>query len=159
MTQKAALRALVTALILVATISCSSKPRPSEQESIDDFSVDKLTEHQRKVVVLNFWAIWCAPCRTEMPDLETVYQQYRDQGVVVLAVNVSESSADIIAFARRQGLTFPILRDSQQEAMRAYKVRVLPTTVFIDRQGQVRHRQLGTMTESFLRQQVESLLE
>ena len=159
MTHKAALRALVTSLILVATISCSSQPGPSKPESIDDFSVDKLTEHQRKVVVLNFWAIWCAPCRTEMPDLETVYQQYRDQGVVVLAVNVSESSADITAFARRQGLTFPILRDSQQQAMKAYEVRVLPTTFFIDRQGQVRHRQLGTMTESFLTQQIESLLE
>lgn len=159
MTHKTALRAFITALILIASIGCSSQPQPSELQSIDDFTVEKLNEYQGKVVILNFWAVWCGPCRIEMPGLEAVYQQYRDQGVVVLAVNVSESSADITNYARKLGLTFPILRDSQQEAMRTYNVRVLPTTLFIDRQGQVRQRKLGTMTKSFMMQQIESLLE
>jgi peroxiredoxin len=159
MAHKAALRTFATMLILVAIIGCSPQSQPSELQSIDDFTVERLNEYRGQVVVLNFWAMWCRPCRVEMPDLEAVYQEYREQGVVVLAVNVSESSADIANFAKELGLTFPILRDSKQEAMREYNVRILPTTYFIDRKGQVRHNRVGTMTKSVMTKQIESLLE
>jgi len=94
-----------------------------------------------------------------MPDLEAVYRQYRDQGMIVLAVNTSEGSADIIAYAQKLGLTFPILRDSQHRAINEYNIQALPTTFFIDRQGQVRRRQVGAMSKSFIVQQVKPLLD
>jgi len=159
MTQKAALRAFATALILVTIIGCSSQPQSSELQSIEDFTIEKLNEYRGKVVLLNFWAIWCKACRTEMPDLETAYQEYRDQGVVVLGVNVSESSGDITDYAQELGLTFPLLRDSEQKAMKTYNVKVLPTTFFIDQQGQLRHRQPGAMSKSFIIQRIGSLLD
>ena len=159
MTHKTALRTFATMLILAAVIGCSSQSQPSEFQSIDDFTVEKLNEYRGQVVVLNFWAKWCKPCRVEMPDLEAVYQEYREQGVVVLAVNVSESSPDIADFAEELGLTFPILRDSKQEAMREYNVKILPTTCFIDREGRVRHSRVGAMTKSVMTKQIESLLE
>ena len=98
------------------------------------------------------------PCVVEMPALEAIYQEYQDDGVVVLGVNVTDNSDTILAFVSEHGLTFPVLRDPRQEAMKAKNVRVLPTTFFIDRQGQIQERKLGAMTESFLREQVESLL-
>ena len=159
MTHKAALRASAATLILVAIIGCSSQPQSSELQSTEDFTVEKLNEYQGKVVLLNFWAIWCKACRTEMPDLEAAYQEYRDQGVVVLGVNVTESIADITDYARELGLTFPILRDSEQKAMKTYNVRVLPTTFFIDQQGQLRHRQPGAMSKSVITQRITSLLD
>lgn len=159
MTHKIALRTFATTLILVAIVGCSSQGQPSDLEPIDDFTVERLNEYRGQVVVLNFWAIWCGPCRVEMPDLEAVYQEYQEQGVVVLAVNVSESSADIADYAKELGLTFPILRDSKQEAMREYNVKILPTTYFIDRKGRIRHSRVGTMTKSVMTKQIESLLE
>jgi thiol-disulfide isomerase/thioredoxin len=146
-------------LILVAVIGCTSQGQPSDVPSIDDFTAQRLDEYRGQVVVLNFWAVWCKPCRVEMPDLEAVYQEYREQGAVVLAVNVSESSADIADFAEELGLTFPIFRDSKQEAMREYNVKILPTTFFIDRKGLVRHSRVGTMTKSVMTKQIEALLE
>ncbi len=163
-THQAALRALATVLILVAIVGCSSQPQLTPLQSyqlgsIEDFTPDRLNEYRGKVVLLNFWAIWCAPCRSEMPDLEAVYRQYRDQGMIVLAVNTSEGSADIIAYAQKLGLTFPILRDSQHRAINEYNIQALPTTFFIDRQGQVRRRQVGAMSKSFIVQQVKPLLD
>ncbi len=108
--------------------------------------------------MINFWAIWCAPCRAEMADLDAVYRQYRDKGVVILAVNVAENSSDISTFATNMGLTLPIFRDSQQRITKAYNINALPTTFFIDRQGQMRRRQIGMMSRDFMVQQIESLL-
>jgi thiol-disulfide isomerase/thioredoxin len=120
--------------------------------------MDKLNQYRGKIVLLNFWAIWCKYCIQEMPDLEAVYRQYRDQGVVVLAVNVTEDEAAILDYAKKSGLTFPMLRDTDQLASKAYKVQAFPTTVFMDRQGKVRYTQIGAMKKSFMVQQIEALL-
>ncbi len=90
--------------------------------------------------------------------MEAIYQEYQGDGVVVLGVNVSDGSDAILAFVREHGLTFPVLRDPVQEAMKTYDIRVLPTTFFIDRQGQIQQRKLGAMSASFLKEQIESLL-
>jgi len=147
-------------------MGCGSQPDPtpaqsdqSQPASIGEFSSEKLDEYLGSVVVVNFWAIWCLPCRIEVPALEAAHRRYRDQGVIVLAVNVSESSSDILSFAQKQGLTLTLLRDSQQRAMKTYDVSMLPTTLFIDRQGQIRLRQVGAMSQAFVEQQIESLLQ
>ena len=165
MKHKLILRALEVTIVLLTIIGCTSKPQSTPTPlPIADFAAHdlngnpvKLSDYLGKIVVLNFWATWCPPCRAEMPGLEAFYQEYRDQGVVVLAVNVSDSAADIIAFAREYGLTFPILRDSQREGIRTYKVQALPTTFFLDRQGQVRHRQVGAMSKDAFAQLLERL--
>jgi len=163
MIRKLPLHALVTTLLLLAIVGCNSQPRPTELES-DFTALDlegspvKLSDHLGKIVVLNFWAIWCLPCRIEMPALEAVYQEYGDREVIILAVNVSESASDIIAFGKEYGLTFPMVRDPELQAAQKYGIRSLPTTFFIDREGQVRASRVGTVNRAFVRQQIELLL-
>jgi peroxiredoxin len=90
--------------------------------------------------------------------MEAVYRKYRDQGVVIVAVNVAESSEIIIAFADRLELTFPILSDSERKAMNAYGIRFLPTTLFINREGQIVSRVEGMLDQDALSTQIEELL-
>ena len=166
MNHRLALRTFVTMLLLAAVmlVGCKSQSAPAPENTarpttVETFTAETLEQYGGKIVVLNFWAIWCGPCRSEMPDLEAVYQQYRDHGVVVVGVNVTESSADILAFAQKLNLTFPLLRDAEAEGATAYSIRALPTTLFIDREGQVQHRQLGSMKKDFIVAKVESLLQ
>jgi len=162
MTSKLLACALVIPLIVFTLVACGSNsptatPQPAGFELlVEDLDGNpvRVSDYRGKVVVVNFWAIWCPPCRVEMPDLDAVYRQYRDRGVVILAVNVSESSADIQAFAQKLGLSLLMLRPSV-----TYRIEALPTTFFIDRQGQVRRRQVGAMSKSFMVQQVEALLQ
>jgi thiol-disulfide isomerase/thioredoxin len=166
MLQRIILVTLVAASVLTSAIGCATQPKPtsaqsdeSQAASLGEFRSETLDEYLGSVVVVNFWAIWCAPCRAEVPALETAHRRYRDQGVVILTVNVSEGSSEILSFAQKQGLTLPLLRDSQQRAMKTYDVSMLPTTLFIDRQGKTRLRQVGAMSEAFIERQIESLLE
>ncbi len=154
---------LVIAVLISAVIAGCSAPSQSTSETADStavaaFTADTLSDYSGQVVILNFWATWCMPCVVEMPALAAIYQEYQGDGVVVLGVNVSDGSDAILAFVREHGLTFPVLRDPVQEAMKTYDIRVLPTTFFIDRQGQIQQRKLGAMSASFLKEQIESLL-
>jgi cytochrome c biogenesis protein CcmG/thiol:disulfide interchange protein DsbE len=157
----------ILAVILLVAVGCSGQAQPSAQSAepstdglpaIEEFSDTTLGQYAGQVVLLNFWAVWCQFCRAELPELQAVYQQYRDQGVVVLALNVSESSEDTAAYVAKAGLTFPVYRDGGQTTMRAFGARLLPTTVFINRQGQVHYRQVGAVSRESLAQQVEDLL-
>lgn len=163
MTQGSKWRAwMARALILAATVACTAPPQSTPAASsavqIEEFAEETLAQYQGKVVLLNFWAIWCPPCRAELPDMEAIYRKYRDQGAVILAVNVSENSEDIIAFADKLDLTLPILRDSRQKSMRAYGVRALPTTLFINREGQIVSREVGALDQDSMSAQIEQLL-
>ena len=153
---------MALALILCAAAACrapaQSTPAASPAVQIEEFTEATLAQYRGKVVLLNFWAIWCPPCRAELPDMEAIYRKYRDQGAVILAVNVSENSEDIIAFADKLELTLPILRDSGQKSMRAYGVRALPTTLFISREGQIVSREVGALDQDSMSAQIEQLL-
>jgi len=126
---------------------------------VDPFSAERLEKYRGQVVVLNFWAIWCKPCRSEMPDLQAVYKEYQDRGVVVVGLNVTESSEDIVAFAQENAITFPLFRDVGQQFMQTNEVRVLPTTFFIDRDGQIKLRLLGVLSQGLVGRQIEALLD
>jgi thiol-disulfide isomerase/thioredoxin len=97
------------------------------------------------VVVLNFWATWCEPCRTEMPTLELLQQRHERSGLVVIAVNFKESAPAIRRFLDVQPMSIPILLDADGDATSAWTPRVFPTTVIVDRQGQPRTMVLGEM--------------
>lgn len=160
-----ALRAFMTILLLAAVLAgCKSQPSPAPENtavptSVETFTSETLQQYRGEIVLLNFWATWCGPCRSEMPDLESVYQQYRERGVVVVGVNVTESAADILAFAQKLNLTFPLVRDAESHGTMTYSIRAIPTTLFIDGEGRVQHRQLGLMKKAFIVDKVESLLQ
>ena len=104
----------------------------------------RLADLRGKVVLLNFWATWCVPCRTEMPALEALYQRHKEAGLVVLAINMDTlSSAGLEAFVKEVAVTFPIVLDPAWSTARLYQVRGLPTTYLIDRAGDVVVREVG----------------
>jgi len=109
-----------------------------------------LSDWRGRVVLLNFWASWCAPCRQEMPLLQATYETYRDAGVMVLAVNLREERRRVAAFVEDLKLDFPVLLDEKADVGTLYRVRGAPTTYFIDRDGVIRQRYVGPLTSEVL---------
>ena len=121
-----------------------------------------LADLQGRVVVLNFWASWCPPCRAEMPAFEQAFRKYEDQGLVVLAVNASHQDpfGDMQAFLEPLAPTFTILRDATGAVNRLYAITSLPTTFFIARDGTIRDLVIGgPLTEAGLAGRIETLLQ
>lgn len=110
----------------------------------------KLADYKGKTVVLNFWASWCEPCRQEMPDLQAQYDRWRDQGVVVLAVNEAESKITAGAYVQQLGLKFPVALDSKEDVRKLYGVYNYPSSVFIGPDGKIGKVVEGPMTASFI---------
>jgi peroxiredoxin len=106
--------------------------------------VRRLTDHEGRVVLLNFWAIWCAPCRKELSALEALHAELGDEGLAIVAVNVDRGGAERVQrFAEQKGLSFEILLDPQQRAAVGYGVVGYPTTVVIDRAGRIVFSEVG----------------
>ncbi|MXX09986.1 MAG: TlpA family protein disulfide reductase [Nitrospira sp. SB0677_bin_15] len=103
-----------------------------------------LPDYRGKVVLLNFWATWCGPCRVEMPSMEHVYQDLKNEGFAILAIS-SDPQGSIVTrpFVEAQGLTFPILHDSDYQVSGSYGVRTLPMSFLIDRNGTLTQRVFG----------------
>lgn len=122
----------------------------------------KLSDLRGQAVLVNLWATWCPPCRAEMQTIETVYNEYKDQGLIVLAVNMTylDDPLDIMPFVNEQGLTFPILLDETGEMANAYQLRSLPTSYFVNRDGTINEVVIGgPMAEALLRARVEEILK
>ncbi|MFQ5717485.1 MAG: TlpA disulfide reductase family protein [Nitrospinales bacterium] len=99
---------------------------------------ENLENYRGKVVILNFWATWCAPCRVEMPSFETLYQRYRSEGLTVLAVSIDKTGVEgVQKFAREYQLSFPILMDTGGKAEKLYPSLAIPATFVIDKTGRV----------------------
>ena len=99
----------------------------------------RLSEFRGEVVLINFWATWCGPCRQEMPVLEKLYSRYRDVGFELLGVSIDENSAKARNMAKRLKVNYPILFDLEKDVSELYDVDAMPTTVIVDRDGRVRH--------------------
>ena len=116
-----------------------------------------------KVVVVNFWATWCLPCREETPALEKAYEQYKDSGMVILGVNLTDqdSISEVESFVQEFKLTYPILLDRDGTVSNSlYQIRGLPTTFFVNREGIIRTVVVGgPMSETFIRSKIEALLQ
>ena len=104
-----------------------------------------LSDYKGKVVILNFWATWCPPCRAEMPSMETLYQRYKDQGLEMLAVNLRENNAVVRQFIRNGGYTFPVLMDNDGRTGNTYGIEAIPTSFIIDRDGKIIGRLVGSI--------------
>lgn len=112
-----------------------------------------------QVLLVNFWATWCPPCRAEMPLLQSVYQAHRERGLVVLAIDVAENPATVEQYARELGLTFPILLDQQIGVSTAFQVNALPTSFFVDRAGVIRASYMGALNRAYIEAQLAPLWE
>ena len=142
-------------------------PAPKEGFSAPDFTLQTLdgnTVHLRglkgKVVLVNFWASTCHPCKAEMPAMERVYQQERANGFVVLAITAEPSVSAVRSFVQSYRITFPVLLDKGAKVSREYRVYGTPTSFFVDRRGVIRWVVFGgPMSEALIRSKVETLLK
>ena len=128
----------------------SGKAHDFEIETFDGEML-RLSDLEGKVVVLNFWASWCPPCRWEMPFFEEMNQEYKDQEVVFLGVAMSDTLDSAKEFAESAGVTYPIGLDTTNDIARNYKVISLPTTFFIGRDGNIERRLVSAANEGVLK--------
>ena len=103
----------------------------------------KLGELRGQVVMINFWATWCGPCRQEMPHLNRIHERYQKAGFILLGVNLDEQPEAAHAMVRKLAIGFPVLFDSGKRVSRLYDVSAMPSTILIDRDGRVRHVHRG----------------
>jgi len=122
----------------------------------DGTTVRKLSDYRGKTVVLNWYASWCGPCRTEMPDFEAAYQEL-DGELVVLALNLMESRSTAVNMLESVGATFPSVLDSDGAVASHYGVRGMPTTFFLDADGVIRASGTGRITDETLRLELTKL--
>lgn len=114
----------------------------------------RLSDFRGHKVLVNFWASWCPPCRAEMPHIQKFYEKYKDRGVAVLSVNLAslEKNDEMAAsFARKHGLAFPIVLDSDGGVLSTFKVKAYPTTFVVDENGVVQHIVVGPMTLDYMK--------
>lgn len=119
-----------------------------------------LVDLRGKAVVLNYWVTWCVPCREEMPEIEAVFQEYEDDGLVVLSVNGTkqDAMADIEAFLGEVQVSFPVLLDHSEQVYNDYRILFMPTTFFIDPHGVIQDIVLGSTNADGFRSRVEQLV-
>jgi cytochrome c biogenesis protein CcmG, thiol:disulfide interchange protein DsbE len=130
-------------------------------QSLDGKTVT-LSKLKGSAVLVNLWATWCLPCRAEMPAIEKMVKEYQDQGLVVLAVNMTyqDDAAAVLPFAQAHSLTFPILLDPNGLVGSAYQLRSLPSSYFINRLGLINEVVIGgPMAEALLRTRIEQILK
>ena len=139
---------LALALSVVAAASLASsgltgQPAPDFALKSSDGSNLRLSEYRGDVVMINFWATWCGPCRQEMPLLDELYSRYNRVGFSLLGVNIDDDSSKAMNMVSELGVSFPVLFDSRKEVSRLYEVDAMPVTVIVDREGRVRHVHQG----------------
>ena len=122
----------------------------------------RLSDLQGHPVLLNFWARWCWPCRLEMPELVKAYERYRDQGLVIVGVDLQEPNKTVLSFAEEFGIEFPLAIDRDGEMRDVWRlggpIQGLPTSYFIDSTGVVRDRFFGPLTEEFIDERLAKIL-
>ncbi|HSH29472.1 MAG TPA: TlpA disulfide reductase family protein [Thiohalobacter sp.] len=123
------------------------EPVPAPEFALEDMDgeIHRLSDLRGRVVMVNFWATWCPPCREEMPSMEAVYQDLKDQGFRVLALNQWETPDQVFPYMGQLDVypSFPVLFDRDSSVAEAYGVKGLPTTVLVDKQGRVVYRAVG----------------
>ena len=139
---KKSLIGLVFGMFAAATLASSGM----EGQQAPDFALKsstgenlRLSEYRGDVVMINFWATWCGPCRQEMPLLDELYTRYQRVGFNLLGVNIDDDSRKAMKMVSELGVNFPVLFDARKEVSELYEVEAMPVTVLVDREGTVRH--------------------
>ncbi len=136
----------------------SSGPAPDFTLYLFDGGTLRLSDQRGKVVVLNFWASWCQPCKDEAPDLERTWRRYKDRGVIFIGVNWSDTEAKARAYLAEFQITYPNGPDLGRRIGQKYRIQGVPETFFIDKQGNVRDVVIRPLTEAELVSRIEQLL-
>lgn len=120
----------------------------------------RLSEQRGKVVMLNFWASWCGPCRKEMPLLDDMYKRFNKAGFELYGVNVEQNSGDAEKLLKELNTGFPILWDGDSKVSKLYQVNAMPTTIMIDKDGKIRYVNRGYKAgdEEKYREQIRELI-
>ena len=134
---------------------------PAPELTLDDLEGNpvSLSDHLGSVVLVNNWATWCPPCKAEMPTLQTYYTWHEVQGFTLLAIEAGDPLPDVAAFVESYQLTFPILLDPNNQALRAFQNDGLPNSYVIDRQGIVRLAWTGPISLEMLERYVTPIVE
>jgi len=137
---KNSLAALAAALILSVPALAGAPGTPAPQFSLTARGGQSvsLAQYKGQVVMLNFWASWCGPCRQEMPLLENIYKKYSKMGFTLIGVNVEPDSKAAEGFLKQTPVSFPVIYDKDSTVSKAYDVSGMPSTVIIDRKGNIR---------------------
>ncbi len=106
-----------------------------------------LSDFRGKTVFVNFWATWCPPCRAEMPEIEAVYQKYKDKDVVVIGIDILEPEDVVRQFVEQGGYSWTFVFDTSGEVAANYRIAAIPTSLFIDREGIIQAVNIGAMTK------------
>lgn len=115
----------------------------------------RLSDYKGKGVFINFWATWCDPCKREMPHMEAQYQVMKEEGIEILAVNITESNVAVNSFKKRLGLSFPILLDRNRSVSNRYGIIPIPSSFFVNKNGIVVSKVEGEMSEQQIEQQLK----
>lgn len=153
--------ALAATLAVSSLVGASASLAPTfalPSRGGDTVTLDKL---KGQVVMINFWASWCGPCRTEMPLLDQMYKRYSSLGFTLLGVNVESDTKDAEKLLQQAPVSFPVLFDKENKVSKLYEVNAMPSTVFIDRKGNVRylHRGYKNGDEGEYLNQIRALLK
>ncbi len=168
--QPACILVLVAVVVFVVLIglgllTTSQKSGPLSGGQAPSFSLPlfdggqfSLESQRGRVVVLNFWASWCAPCRSEAPALVSVWENYRDQEVTFVGIAYQDTKGKAQEFIDQFAITYPNGLDERDQIAKAYRVRGVPETFFITRDGQVDGVHIGLISEDILTARLEALL-
>jgi len=122
-------------------------------------NVHQLSDYEGQALVINFWGTFCPPCVKEMPEFERQYEKWKDEGLTILAINLSEDTLTVNNFVRRFELNYPILRDMSRKTERKYGLRSYPTTFFVKPDGTIMEIKVGGMTEQEIDERISRLLQ
>lgn len=149
---------IMAALLVASPVTAGADPfreldmiRPSRVKAAPEFTLSglhgeriALRELKGKVVLLNFWATWCPPCKAEMPSMERLHRRYKERGFTILAISIDSGGEGTVAeFVKAHGLTFPIGLDPKLAVANLYGIRALPSTFLIDKSGNTAAVALG----------------
>ncbi len=118
-----------------------------------------LSDFRGKAVFINFWATWCPPCRAEMPEIEAVYQEYKDKDVEVIGVDLLETKDEVSQFVQQYGYSWTFVIDTTGEVATTYNLAAIPTSFFIDREGIIRVVNIGAMTKRAMKTALATIRE
>ena len=155
----------VSVIVLTILFGCSNKDASSSSSKAADFTLQdmngknvRLSDYRGKVVLLEFWATWCPPCRASIPGIERISKAYKDKGLVVLAVSLDEGGWDSVkSFISNNGMTYTVLKGND-EVSASYQVRTIPMLLIVDKEGRISKRYLGFGNEDDLEKDIDTIL-